>query len=358
MTGRHGPIKILWGVKNMSYKYLDSGSVLFSKTYQEFWANDFQDLLTDQFLNASDVYLIQEESTVMSGSFVNINVRINNAVDTQTGEKLGDDYKKLLFSNITHTPIIGQKYYFSDNYWLATFTESIKSLTPSCTVRRCNNMLRWVNLSGSVCAEPCIIEYEISSPKDYGKGNLVTPEGQVKIYCQSNSNSRKIKANQRFLFGNIDNWIVYRVYGDGIRNFHNSKTTDNSSNYLLQLTCGANFELTDTDDLVNGIADAFMEIVQPTSTGSQIRVSPTISYVLESGSQIFTTRLYYNNTLTSGSFNYSISGSVPSNNYTFTSGSNYFTVTNVEKYLDSSLEVICASGSLTRMIPIELRGAW
>jgi len=151
------------------------------------WVNDFQAMLNYQFDNASDIFNIQEESVFASGSYVDMQVRITSAVSAEVGLKLGDDWKRVLFKDINHPVSVGMKYYFSENFWLVTNAEFIKSLTASVTIRRCNNQLKW--MSGStIYIEPCAIEYELKNPRfDTPKSDLVTEQAYVRIYAQQNS---------------------------------------------------------------------------------------------------------------------------------------------------------------------------
>jgi hypothetical protein len=222
--------------------------------------NDFQALLNEQFSVATDVFKITEEYVFASGSYIDLTVRIVGAVDASTGEKLSDDFKKLLFQNINYTVSLGKKFYFDNNFWLTVNTEGIKNLSSTCVVRRLNNTLRWVDDLGNIWEESCAIDYQIKRALDQvGAANdLILPGGYITVYCQLNSKTRNIKGGKtRFLFGNENNWVCYRVAGDGVRNFLNLQTSNNNSAQLLVLEMSINYVNADTDDLVLGIADKF-----------------------------------------------------------------------------------------------------
>jgi len=89
---------------------------------------DFTALISDQFAVATDVFTIQEETIIGSGSLVAIEVRVNTAIENVTGAKLSDDFKILLFKDLNHSVVLGQKYYFDSNYWLCVYSERLKSL--------------------------------------------------------------------------------------------------------------------------------------------------------------------------------------------------------------------------------------
>jgi len=270
----------------MAYKYFLAGSPIYFESPNQTFIREFDTNIDLEFTVASDYYTIQEEATFASGSLSNVGVRITTATDPATNEKLGDDFKTIL-TNSTHAALtLGQKFYFDTNYWIVYNSSSLKSLVNSAIVRRCNNVLRWIDDNGMLHTEPCAIPPEIRQSNDTsGTINPVTPGGFIYAYAQANSVSRKIKANQRFLFGNADNWIVYKVIGNGVRNFLNNQTSNNDSCQLLELILERNFLNEDTDDLVNGIANyhssSYSLSVIPTSItgniGDTFQVTPTLT---------------------------------------------------------------------------------
>jgi hypothetical protein len=274
------------------YKFVSSSSSLFAQTEKDTknqYIEIFQKSLDDQFYNSSDWWTIGEESIIGSETYSSIDVRINHTINSETGLKLGDDWKTILFKDITHPVEVGKKYSFDDNIWITISTEVIKNLTATCTVRRCNNTLRWIDEpTGAIYIEPCIIEYLVKEPRDYAtQGSpFMTPGGFIKIYTQFNQRTAKINQNQRFLFGNKDHWTCYKVIGTGINDFRNIRTYDNSRPQLIVLDMIANFTNEELDDFENGIADAFSNLYSITlnktqasgSPGSTISLIPTILY--------------------------------------------------------------------------------
>ena len=254
----------------MPYKYYDTSPDM-SLDPNNIFINDFQEMLNSEFSAASDVYDILEETNFASGSYVSATVRINEAVNAETGLKLGDDFKRILFKDVSHTVEQGLKYYFNENYWITTNTMELKNLAIACTIRRCNNVLRWVDTNGQSYEEPCAIEYVINRSIDsLATKDPTTPEGYIKVYCQENDNTKKIKVGQRFLFGNTNHWTAFKVFGNGLNSFLRQKTYDSTSSQLLTIQMGANFVNDDTDDLVNGIADKYDNLFTLTPYPSSI----------------------------------------------------------------------------------------
>lgn len=328
--------------------------------------NAFQANIDELFFVSPDSYVIQEEIVLGSGVYTDVDVRINRAISSPLGEKMGDDYKQIIFRDIAHSASIGTKYFFDENYWVTINTEILKNFAASSTIRRCNNQLRWFDSNGNFFSEPAILDYKISRPRDVvGTNEPVMPQGYIDVYCQLNDRTKTIKGNQRFIFGPPENRIALKVFGNGVKNYMNQHTMDDTSGALLQLSMGGNFVNHQTDDLINGIADAYIDygnlssgsIISPTIS---IIVNPSINYLLQSGCQVYDVNYYSGSTMLSGSFVFTISGSqVPIDHYTFLplSGSSFF-LANGEAYLDHTLDILVSGSSGSRILNFELRDKW
>lgn len=322
--------------------------------------SQFQALLNEQFAIASDFYTIKEESSFASGSYVNVEARINRGINVYSGEKLGDDWKLILFKELNHSVDMGRLYYFDNNYWLTYNTEKLKNLACSVMVRRCNNVMRWYDTNGVYHEEYCIIDYQIKRPVDsVGTVNPVTPGGFLHLYTQLNSDTKLIKDGQRFLFGNSEHWTCYKVFGAGVESFHNITTTNNDSAKFLSLEVGTSYVNEDTDDIILGIADKYKYSTSASSVNN-IVIVPNSGDILQSGSQIFDVRYYSGSVVLSGSFVFTVNdNNVPADHYTFaTLSNNTFSVVNNEKYVDYPLAILCAGSSGSRVFDINLRGEW
>jgi hypothetical protein len=242
----------------MTYRFLNAFLPI-EKSPDSTFRSDFQELLNVEFYNSTDAYTIQEEYPFGSGELVDVEVRINHTINTKTGLNRGDDYKTILFKDITHATGVGYLYYFDENYWIVINSEKIKNLAASAVVKRCNNTLRWIEItSGKVNTVPCAIEYLIKQNRDYSTAgsSLVSPSGTIEVITQFNATSNKIQASQRFLFGNKDNWQGFKIMGGGINNFVGLKTSDTMSTGLIIFSMYyAQKGDSEIDDLTNGIAD-------------------------------------------------------------------------------------------------------
>lgn len=249
----------------------------------------FQQTLDEQFYNASNWWTIQEETSVGSKQFLEIDVRIAHVINAETGLKLGDDWKTLLFKNVNHPIEIGKLYSFDENMWLTVNLEVDKNLTGTCTIRRCNNTLRWIDeTTGAFYEEPCCIEPQVKEPRNYATAGspFMTPGGFLHIESQLNVNTNKIKENQRFLFGNEGHWTAYKVIGTGLNDFKNTHTFDNSSAQILTLDLVADFVNEELDDIINGIGDVNTNLYTVSLSNNvaqgapldTIQLLPTVTY--------------------------------------------------------------------------------
>ena len=248
-----------------TYKFIPAGAPI-QVSPKEDYVNLMQEILNQSFYNSSDWFSIEEETFLASGIYQNTDVRINYAIDSTTGERVGDDFKKILFKELTHYTSLGLQYRFDNNIWLTVEVDKTKTLSATVVVKRCNNTLRWMGDDGAIYSVPCSINYLIKENRDYSTAGsaLTVPSGMIEVITQFNDKSNKIKPNQRFLFGNSDNWIAYRVEGGGIANFNLLETDNLTSAGLIRLSMVVDYLNPQTDDIVNGIANVTSQDYQIT----------------------------------------------------------------------------------------------
>lgn len=241
----------------MAYKYYPAYRSGMMKTPKQDFRDDMQQNVDEVFYMSSNWYTIGEETDFGSETYNDLDVRLNTVVDSTTGSNKGDDWRRVTFKDTSKFVQVGQMYYFDNNYWVTTDTHAFSGITTASTIRRCNNTLRWIANDGKRYSVPCVLDYRIQENRDYSTGGskLVNPSGILQIIVQRNNKTNLIKASNRFLFGNSENWTSYSVFGGGINNFHNQNTTDMTSGHLLSLTTGASHINEEVDDIVNGYAN-------------------------------------------------------------------------------------------------------
>ena len=216
--------------------------------------------IDEWFENAPNVFSdIQHEVTYGKRDFEFITGRVDSVISITTGQKLGDDFKNFIFPNILEEGFPGKLFKWKGSYWIAVNSDNFESVSNSCIVRRCNNMLKWVDKKGNIISEPCIIAETIKQSNDYNGDKLTTVSGFMNLFCQKNERTNTIISNQRFLFGTKENRKAFRVFGDGVKNFLNSITDDDMSPSVIELTIGGSYISPEVDDIENGIANRFLD---------------------------------------------------------------------------------------------------
>ena len=272
----------------MAFPFLSAGQSILGQSPKDSYTADFQERINQGFYNASNVFTIEEESSFASGVYQNVDVRINGLINPTTGANIEEDYKKLSFKNLQHSVDLGKLYRFDNNYWITVNVDKIRTIAQTVTVKRCNNMLRWIDeLSGAYYSLPCALGYLINENRDYATAGsaIVTPSGMVNCVVQHNDYTNTIKPNQRFLFGNPSNWTAYRVEGGGINNFNNQQTEVNSNAGFVTLSLAVDYLNEDEDDTTLGIANSgtnvyVLSLDKASISGGvaqQIQLTPTLT---------------------------------------------------------------------------------
>jgi hypothetical protein len=100
--------------------------------------------------------------------------------------------------------------------------------------------------------------YDIFSPKDFTAKEYKLPSGQIMLQAQKNTYTDFIDTNMRFLFGTKQNRKAYKIFGGGIVNYLNRNTFEDDSTSVLSINLGSDYLNSETDDIENGIADAYI----------------------------------------------------------------------------------------------------
>ena len=199
-----------------------------SKTPAEFHRTALQELVNYEFDNASTYYTgIEEEVEFGTLEFKPCNVRINTIVDAKTGQRVNDDYKKIIFQDLTYQPRLGTRYRFNDNIWIVFSKDNIKTDTSSVYVRRCNNTINTQDIYGNIHMEPCYIDYKVTETQPFRELRIDIPNGRIWVQCQLNKWTENIDINSRFVFGSN----TYKLRES--HKYDREKTFDNSSVPIL-----------------------------------------------------------------------------------------------------------------------------
>jgi hypothetical protein len=233
----------------MAYEYYMSSFPATPTTQQQYWKDGLQDMINRQFYDASDVYTIGEELTKGTLVFTDTDVRLNHIIEANTGEKWGDDFRNIVFKDLTHPKGMGFRYSFDDNVWICVNTDNYKFVTASAIIRRCNNTLNF-NYEGSTpVEEPCVVDYKYSGIDINFNTNLNLSDGDIFVIAQYNDITKDIEINKRFMFGGQ----TFKV--KAIDNFLRMKTADENSIPLISMFMRLDQVNIGLDDIENNIAD-------------------------------------------------------------------------------------------------------
>ena len=144
--------------------------------------------------------------------FQDIQAWLAYVVDSSSsGRKNGEDFRQLIFEDITHPCTRGRYYQFFDNYWIAYFTDEIASVVKNLLLRRCNNFMRIVDPdNGSIFSIPCVVDYDMTSPSIQVTTAILTPNNHATVMVQGNPDTlRLFKTNTRYILGNRP----FKLYG-------------------------------------------------------------------------------------------------------------------------------------------------
>lgn len=202
-----------------------------------------------QWDNTTQVIKVKEQESIGSNLYNDVEVRVDYAIDMGTGFKQDDDFKIFAFKDINHKSPKGLMYQYDDDYWLVINTSELGSVTSDIAVRRCNNVMRWVNKdNGYIYKYPCVIEYVLESPQQLKDKDIITANSHITVMCQGDDITRYIDKNTRFIF----NRQPFKL--SAYQNMLNEGVKDNMASDLLYLDMYLDMEEPD-DDIENNIAN-------------------------------------------------------------------------------------------------------
>lgn len=221
-----------------------------SETPHNRYINQLQALINDRWDNSTQTsYPIYQQAEIGSATYEVVDVSVDTAIDIGTGFKKGDDFKVFSHKNISTEVPLGLMYKTDRDYWICINTNGFESPTNSIEVRRCNNIMKWVNpQNGCVYEHWCAIDYELSSPQPSKDKDVVVASGHIFVIVQGNEVTRAIRKNQRFIF----NGQPYKISAYQTM-LNNDVGTEHSTLLYIDMYLDT---IQPSDDLVNNIANA------------------------------------------------------------------------------------------------------
>ena len=227
-------------------------------TPDEAYRQQFQALLNERWYNSTQTsHPVYQQDAIGSDSYTAVDISMDTAIDIGTGFKKGDDFKVFSYRDITVEVPLGIMYKTEHDYWICINTSDLASSVNSYEVRRCNNILKWIDpQTGYLHQQWCNIDYELSSPQPQKDKDVVVANGHIFVTVQGNEETWKIRKNQRFIFSGQP----YKVAGiQSLLYNYGQELIDSDENTLYATLLYIDLYLDPiepSDDLVNNIANA------------------------------------------------------------------------------------------------------
>lgn len=209
-------------------KYYDSFLSVNQSPFDEF--HSFEQALVNEEFEASPTWYsdIEQETEFGSLEFVKIDARINQIMDSKVGDRINDDYRKIIFRDLGFKPELGSRYRFDNNIWIVYSTDNIKSTHSSCYIRRCNNTINLQDKYGNIHQEPCVIDIKPTKSGITEQEYMSTPIARQVLMYQVNKWTQPLFINSRVMF----NRQVYKI--GAIMELNRTETFDENSIKLVK----------------------------------------------------------------------------------------------------------------------------
>ena len=135
----------------MKNKHIDSiKSAMYNtpydyKTSEKYYSQMLNEKIQETYEFSSDTFEIEVEETPGTMEFKSIVCRVCHAIEPKTGLQRGDDFKELKFFDLNYPKGIGTRYRFDNSIWITNNTDNTKFVTKSNVIRRCNNVLKYID---------------------------------------------------------------------------------------------------------------------------------------------------------------------------------------------------------------------
>lgn len=364
-----------------------------TKNFQDdnYWIESFQNKVDAAWNFATDVVDIQEEVDrynqqgyrIGQPKYKNIEVRITSAHD-ETGNKLSNDYKNIIFKDVQHKQLLGRKYLFDlEDFttaqdqtkctWLDFNFDTIK-LGPNSIIRRCNCQLGMlINGNTAEWYEPAVLDYNPQYTISYFNDVINTPKSETYVYVQFNEYTKNIKMSDRFILGALDfedmsNNAVYKV--KEVFKVGAKYTSDPNSIPMIVLALerdiiniDQDLVSIDEDGTKHYIADYYLkkdkndnkdnntDVDNDDSLSYYLKLSPNQSLIYEGDSVTYECYIYDNNdNIVNHAIHFDtvLNGTtIPKSYYQCDVEDNKITITNLKRYFKDDLILTCSVESDT-----------
>lgn len=353
-----------------------------------YWIEGLQNKVDKAWTFATDVVDIKEEIDTYNSKgyraakpiYKDIEVRITSAYD-ETGNKLSNDYKNIIFKDVQHKQLLGRKYLFnvddfiSDNLqekctWLDFNFDTIK-INSNSIIRRCNCQLGMLIKNNTTeWYEPAVLDYNPQYTISYFNDVINTPKSETYVYVQFNEYTKDIKMSDRFILGALDfddksNNAVYKVkevFRVGAKYTSNPNSIPMIVLALERDIINLEQDLIsqDEDGTMHYIADYYLKKNKDNNKDDNtdddntdydninyyLKLSPDQTTIYEGDSVVYKCYIYDNNDNKINcpvQFNTSLEGtSIPESYFKYVVDDNSITITNLRRYFKNNLVLTCS----------------
>lgn len=170
------------------------------------YIDDLQELINQQFENASNIYTIKKLNN-STGLYEDIIVRLDTPFELKQLSSRADDFRKVIFKDNSITTLIGDLYQFNNSYWICTDAGIIETPTNSCIIQRCTNTLNLYQNGNLPQSVPCIISKTISL-KNNENQYITTIDNEFYLTVSNNSITQQINVNNVYKIGRYNYQIT------------------------------------------------------------------------------------------------------------------------------------------------------
>lgn len=228
---------------------------------KNYWIKELQDKVDRDWYYRPNRADIEQETQFGSEEYFPLEV-VLQSVRSDSGEKVSDDWRRIVFRDIRYKTKIGQRYRFRSDFetdveddeksiWIAVNQDNV-SATSQQVVVRCNGTLGSIYVDDDGNKR---YHYEPVSQKEALTGTnpnmsqiAIDPRGSITITAQHNKYTKQYYINQRFIIGYDQVYKVKNIIKTGSLTTYNPNDVGIMTIYLDMDQSGA------LDDFENRIA--------------------------------------------------------------------------------------------------------
>lgn len=248
-----------------------------AKDNEQYYRVYAQEWIDKYFYDTTLVKTIKEEKYPFNKEYIEYEVHMDSVSDvTINTNKIIGNYLSLIFKDCEHKTYRGQKYLYNDEPYLCYDMTNDLSRVAKTQIIKCNNKVKWINTNGEIVEEPCFIGWELTATNANITKDVTVEQRRLICLIQGNSETNKIKTNQRFLLSRDSAFKVTQVFKHSLENINQTY----SNLFQMYIEWDSVSEASDNLDLL--IADYYNSDYVLEINQSNLSLAPTTSGTLSS----------------------------------------------------------------------------